>query len=203
MRKTFELMRQLGSIERYSHTHLLNPESVLEHLGFTTFLCYIICERLRECGEEIDTGLSLRKSIIHDVDEAITGDIPRPTKYYSPDIKSALDILSENATEKISGNIKITKLISDWGSAKSGKEGAVLALADILAVVHKVWQESVLYGNNSMIGHVGPTREIMVKRVNQLISKIDVGEAVDEIFNIRDDVNGMLDEIGGRQKVWR
>lgn len=168
MRKSFSILRRLSAVQRFSHTRLLNPESVLEHLGFNTLLTYIICERLRQAGEPIDTGLALKKSIVHDIDETVTGDIPRPTKYFSDEIHESLDKLATAAAKKIGDDLRVEELFDTWANAKGGKEGAVLALSDIAAVAYKVHQEACIFGNRSIVGHVGPTLKIVKDRLKDL-----------------------------------
>jgi 5'-deoxynucleotidase len=189
-----KIARTLSSVQRYSHTRLLNPESVLEHSGFVGLICYSICEKLNSAGEDFDTGIAVTKSIVHDIDETITGDIPRPTKYYSSDITKSLKKLAGDAVTSLSRKTDLPGLVGDWEFSKHGKEGAVVALVDIIAVVNKVWQETVEFGNHSLSGVVGPTSDILSRRLDELDKFLD-GAGRDVLMEIANDLDVMLQEV--------
>jgi len=199
MIKTLKVARTLSAVQRYSQTRLLNPESVMEHTGFNGLICYVICERLNQLGEELDTGLAVMKAMVHDVDEIITGDIPMPTKYYSSEITKSLKKLSHDAMTSISTDLGLPKMLKHWEWAKTGREGAVVALADIIAVVNKVWQESVEFSNDSIAAHVGPTRKITFERVDSLYKVLHTDEGKNELLRMRQDLNALLVEIEAKQ----
>ena len=84
--KLFSISQSMSAIKRYSQLHLLKSESVMEHTGFVCLFAYILCEKINSVSDEEDKlniGIALEKAVIHDIDEVVTGDIPRPTKYYS------------------------------------------------------------------------------------------------------------------------
>lgn len=199
MIETLRVARALSAVQRFSQINLLNPESVMEHTGFNGLLCYVICERLNQFGEELDTGLAVMKAIVHDVDEIITGDIPMPTKYYSDDITKSLKKLSHDAMTSIVGSLGLPKMLHHWEWAKTGREGTVVALVDIVAVLNKVWQESVEFGNMSIAKHVGPTRKIISDRVDFLYEVLRTDDGKNELLRMRQDFNVLLEEIEAKQ----
>jgi len=199
MIETLRVARTLSAVQRYSQTRLLNPESVMEHTGFNGLVCYVICERLNELGEELDTGLAVMKAMIHDVDEIITGDIPMPTKYYSTDITKSLKKLASDAIVDIAMNLNLPKMIKHWEEAKIGREGAVVALADIIAVVNKVWQESVEFSNTSIVSHVGPTREIVFERIDALGEMLETKKGRAELIRMGEDLDILLSQIEAKR----
>lgn len=149
VKESFELMNGLASIVRYSQSTLCRPESVLEHTGQVACLCLIIGKNLTSLGAEIDMGLLLEKALVHDMDETVTGDVARPTKYYSDEIKRELDNLSRESIAQIGKNINCN--MWEWVVAKDGIEGSIVAIVDGLAVLCKAHDEIVMRGNKRII----------------------------------------------------
>jgi hypothetical protein len=106
------------------------------------------------------------------LDEVITGDIPRPTKYSSPEaislfkkfellgMKTLLDNLGyhtvpleESSPEKVRLERIRVELIENWSNAKVGREGLVVALADLAAVAYKIWEEVIIRSNLALLPH--------------------------------------------------
>jgi 5'-deoxynucleotidase YfbR-like HD superfamily hydrolase len=153
--KLFSVSQGMSAIQRYSQLHLLKSESVMEHTGFVCLFTYNICEEINAASPDahkLNTGKALQKAIVHDIDEVITGDIPRPTKYYSEESKALFDKISEAGIDQIIRELEIEKLNmkNDWKSSKSGREGAIVAFADLSSVVYKLWEEILMLGNRKL-----------------------------------------------------
>ena len=154
--KLFSVSQSLSSINRYSQINLLHPESVLEHTGFVCLFTYLMCEELNSiCDDEVYTGLALERATFHDVDEVVTGDIPRPTKYFSKESEKIFNEIAEQGIGQIIEELDVgdigKKIKRSWENSKSGPEGSVVAIADLAAVVYKIWEEVVLLGNKKLI----------------------------------------------------
>lgn len=154
--KLFSLTQGLSSIQRYSQLHLLKPESVMEHTGFVCLFTYVLCEELDSyaltISEKFNRGAALERAIVHDIDEVVTGDIPRPTKYYNKHSIAVFDEISVRGIDQIVYELSLEKssMKKDWSCSKSGKEGLVVALADLSSVVCKLWEEIVMLGNKKL-----------------------------------------------------
>jgi len=173
-------------MDRYSQTRLSNPESVLEHTGWVCMCSFFIAMELKHLGEDIDIGLLMSKAVIHDIEEVIVGDIANPTKYYSQKLTSEIQSLSgQAASELLSPFSSGMQLMDIWIEAKMGKEGYVVALADKLAVVYKVEQEVLGFGNSTIKGHIKGLREAM----EHLRSELPASE-IENAFLI----NGIISE---------
>lgn len=149
-----DITGKMSAIDRYSQTRLINPESVLEHTGWVCMTCLFIGSKLNEKGEDLDMGVLMSKAAIHDIEEVITGDIASPTKYYSKALTSEIKMLEKHAMNKVVTPLNITGLRHTWTTAKMGKEGFIVLLADKLAVAYKVNQEVSQFGNQTIKGHV-------------------------------------------------
>lgn len=150
LKKEFTILFQLSSVSRYSRDHLLKPESVLEHIGFCTVYGSLLAGRLKKAGIELDLGTLFTKIAMHDLDEAILGDIPRTTKYFSDDIRSAFKEVECGTISRLEKWLD-ADFVESWVAAKLGNEGAVLRILDMASVVYKNWTEVVLLRNRSFL----------------------------------------------------
>jgi 5'-deoxynucleotidase YfbR-like HD superfamily hydrolase len=94
----------------------------------------------------------MMRAVVHDMDEIITGDIVRPTKYASPEILVLLKKLEEESIGKVIERFDLpVRWEEDWRQAKKDKVGMLLKVADSLAVVMTCYREVTLYSNNQFI----------------------------------------------------
>lgn len=196
LKNTFELMNGMSSIVRYSQSSLCRPESVLEHTAFVACTSLIIGKKLNELGCEIDIEKLLKKCLVHDMDEVITGDIARSTKYHNEIIKEQLDILSYDAMETICEKTNVN-LIEDWEFSKEGDEGKIVELVDALAVLWKAHDEVVMRGNKTIVfGDVENLAERISKTCRELWGiygqKSYWKELLDEIYYMTKDISEAL-----------
>ena len=150
LKKEFTILFQLSSVSRYSRDHLLKPESVLEHIGFCTVYGSLLAGRLQKAGYNLDLGVLFTKIAMHDLDEAILGDIPRTTKYFSDDIRSAFKEVEYGTISRLEKWLD-ADFVESWVAAKLGNEGALLKILDMASVVYKNWTEVVLLRNRSFL----------------------------------------------------
>ena len=146
------MMTRLSNLQRFSMERPYHPESVLEHTGFAALIAMII-------AREVDVNLEevIVKALIHDIDEIIVGDVPRPTKYSSPTARAMFDHLAEKGVAKIATDLRdgfphfASNVAAKHVAAKRDRSGLVVAIVDVLAVVHTVWSEVIVRGNNAML----------------------------------------------------
>lgn len=149
----FEINYKMSALTRFSQTHLINEESVLEHTGFVCMMSYYIGNKMNIEGKHVDLGVLMCKAVTHDMDEIITGDIPRPTKYYNEGVRSAIQEIEEENMKRISKRMQLDYMFDDWMEAKRGKEGNIVALCDGLAILYKVYYEAVMFSNRTIVDH--------------------------------------------------
>ena len=148
--RRFTIAFQLSSVQRFSRDFMQKPENVLEHIGFCTFYAVLLAKKAEAAGNKVDYGSLMPSVMAHDLDESVLGDMPRSTKYLTPQIRSAVAAAEELAVNKISTWLK-TNLTPAWFNAKRGLEGEILKLADIAAVVYKNWVEIEMLNNRSFL----------------------------------------------------
>ena len=52
-------------------------------------------------GKQADPGLAAAAALYHDAPEILTGDLPTPIKYYSPDIRDAYKQVEKVSADKL------------------------------------------------------------------------------------------------------
>lgn len=133
----------------------------------------------------------LSKAIIHDIEEVITGDIPTPTKYHSEKLLDQITLLEEDAAHQVCMDVFDSNIIHGlWTNCKDGSmSGQIVRLADIAAVVYKIWCERQL-GNT--------TFDKYLPDITQRIRDVDLCDDL-EVFleNILDVAEDMILEIEG------
>lgn len=133
---------------RYSLLYQIKEESLSHHIAEVGIMAYLMALKLNSYGENLDVGSVLERVILHDLDEVLTGDIPRSTKYYSDEGLHAMKMVAEDAIKKLAGQLDgADQIVEKWRSAKDGKEGLVLVLCDMLCVARKVVTEVKILGN--------------------------------------------------------
>lgn len=153
-----KMMSAMSSVTRYSMYHLSQPESVLEHTGYVCLFSVMLGNELKESGEDLSIEEIVTKAAMHDIDEIVTGDIPRTTKYFSKELREQFARLESLGINEVMENLGysdkdgvLERLIFNWKFAKDGKSGIVVAIADVSAVVYKVWTEITLRNGGDLI----------------------------------------------------
>lgn len=156
------LVQSLSSIDRFTMEKLHSRESVLEHVGMVALITMALATEVVGRDEKFDVYMihdALSRALCHDVDEIITGDVARPTKYSSTKSIRMFHELSDEAIEKVKRTLHAGGFEHfgraaryAFGVAKyDDSAGTLVALADILAVVAKVREEVLIRGNRGMV----------------------------------------------------
>lgn len=185
-----KVLGKLATTNRYSDTRLINPESVLEHTGYVALLSMFIVNRLNEEGEQLDESKALRKALVHDIEESITGDIINPTKYANSGIHLHLEEYASNCAWKLLKKLPgWPDTFTTWNTAKSNPTGMIVAIADKLAVVYKMEQEILKFGNLHLKESLfkGDT-SALANKLNEM--KIEVSQ----MFNKKEILIDLIDE---------
>jgi len=158
---------RLRYLMRFPNCRRLHEESVAEHSFFTTLYALFLGRLLG--GMPMDR--LLMKALIHDVEEAVTGDVPRPFKHSSKEIESIWQEAARPAFNQvlvpIMGGSDLA-IVQNWTHAKNFKErdGRVVAFADFLSVLGYVIQE-IKGANFMMREHLGNLNEYLDEFTNE------------------------------------
>jgi 5'-deoxynucleotidase YfbR-like HD superfamily hydrolase len=148
----FSPILRMKEVERYSGVYQIDRETLSDHISDVCIMSYLIAKKLiRDFGEKIDIGSLLEKCIIHDMDEVLTGDVPRNTKYANSRIKSSMDEVATQSIKSLADDLNYDDLVDKWKNSKKGKEGLILKITDMLDVAKKVISEIEFHNNLSFL----------------------------------------------------
>lgn len=188
---------RLRYVFRFSTSRVNRPETVAEHSYYVAFYCLLIgrwveenrCQYLYRQGQGVlegelgsihntssFTANLLQRALLHDLEEARSGDFPRPFKRSSPQLEAMLGEASLHAFRQVMsalGNIHLDdadKVGPDITTAKASvwkeycncwleakdpsPQGLILEFADFLAVLSFLMGEGLGSGNHSIQEHV-------------------------------------------------
>jgi len=167
----------IGRPIRMNHNHrftsvpVIHQESSATHSFYVAYYTMLIAEDLTTSfGCELDYRKMFVASIVHDNDEAITGDILRRMKYSVPGLKKILNDYSFSVMQSMSKVLGVD-IHQQWLDAKdSSVEGRIVMLADLLSVINFVYTE-VMLGNKFAEYIVDELRHTMTLTLKTLDSK--------------------------------
>lgn len=133
----FILNRSAAHIKRYHTTPLFAQESVAEHSHFVAMITRIICHALEQVGHPVDTLRAVDLAMIHDYEEAVSGDIISTFKHSDPEFVELLDRLTDKAIDQVFETLPddLARYYIDlWRGHNAGSlEGQIVSVADKLA----------------------------------------------------------------------
>jgi len=129
---------RMSNVTRYSSFPTIRKENVAEHSWWVAFIGYLIAEDMRIAGFQIDLADVLRKAIVHDLSECMSGDIIRSYKHTNTRVLDAMEEADEEHMElmvKEFGSVDDV-CFDDWMTSKSDKiEGEIVRFADMATVI--------------------------------------------------------------------
>lgn len=154
-------LQRLRYVIRFSTCHRVHNESVAEHSFYVAMFTKLIGMESIASGTtpNLDLELAISRALMHDVEEARTGDFPRPFKHSTPGLKESLDRASSEAYRQCFNsifdncNLKM-ELHNQWRYAKTNpQEGSLVEFADYLSVLAYIYQE-IRGSNSTMAEHL-------------------------------------------------
>ncbi|PIS10801.1 MAG: 5'-deoxynucleotidase [Bdellovibrio sp. CG10_big_fil_rev_8_21_14_0_10_47_8] len=98
----FAYLARMKLIDRWSLMRCTQRENVQEHSLQVAIIAHALCLIKNKYfeGKLSPDGVALR-AIFHDATEVLTGDLPTPVKYFSPEIRSAYLMIEDHAVEQL------------------------------------------------------------------------------------------------------
>ena len=98
----FALISRMRYIGRWGLMRNTFRENVQEHSHMVAVLAHALAVIRRDVlGKQADPGLAAAAALYHDAPEILTGDLPTPIKYYSPDIRDAYKQVEKVSADKL------------------------------------------------------------------------------------------------------
>lgn len=151
----FDIISKMSAVKRYSNIINLKPESVLEHMAAVCLFAEFIVNDLKTQPYYADLNLTaedelvlLKGALFHDVDQISIGDICKLNKYALMDTSELLHKIERESTKNLFEKHGLPHEWFDyWNSAKAGKVGLILVVADIFSVAQRYHTEYMMLGN--------------------------------------------------------
>lgn len=152
---------------RYSGIHSVKPESLSHHIIEVQLVALLIAAELEIENILVNKETLLLKSLLHDMDEVITGDFPRPVKYWSESIRSQIEAVSTETVKTLSDKeFGSDEIFNIWMDSKKGPEGMIVKVADLLVVAKKSLEETLIFSNKTYLK--------VLKEVIDYLSNLDL-----------------------------
>ncbi|MCD8322542.1 MAG: 5'-deoxynucleotidase [Oscillospiraceae bacterium] len=102
MDKFFALIARMKNIGRWELMRSLTPENVQEHSHMVAVLAHALAVIRRDVfGRPCDPNQAAAIALFHDAGEILTGDLPTPIKYHSPELMTAYRQVEAAASERL------------------------------------------------------------------------------------------------------
>ena len=212
--KMFMNYRRMRHIKRCNNFPTLVSIDVAQHSYYTTMLSMLFAD---ECVQNttllivIDMERLLRKSLLHDTEEAFTSDIPYPIKHASESIHDGLEnVIHHKMIELIGEN----SIMLDWEfyrkHCKNGIEGSIVSFCDMLELALWCYEEYCI-GNRNIISLLDNCNKYLDELLNESVFKLygkslsvlkeqnRISELIPSIWYLRQMVQ--RDEVSGEYKI--
>ncbi|MCD7846237.1 MAG: 5'-deoxynucleotidase [Oscillospiraceae bacterium] len=98
----FALMARMKNIGRWELMRSLTPENVQEHSHMVAVLAHALAVIRRDIFDRpCDPNQAAAMALFHDAGEILTGDLPTPIKYHSPELMTAYRQVEAAASERL------------------------------------------------------------------------------------------------------
>lgn len=98
----FALLFRQKYIRRWGLMHSTVPESLSEHTTEAAVIAHALAVIGNTVyGKNYDADRAAALALFHDAPEVLTGDLPTPIKYFSPEMKEGYRKIEENAVENL------------------------------------------------------------------------------------------------------
>ena len=102
MNSFFALLFRQKYIERWGLMRNTTPESLAEHTAEAAVIAHALAViGNTHFGKHYDADHIATLALFHDATEVLTGDLPTPIKYFSPEMRRNYALIEEEATNKL------------------------------------------------------------------------------------------------------
>jgi 5'-deoxynucleotidase YfbR-like HD superfamily hydrolase len=141
-----KVINNIANTKRFSNSFLFVEENIGTHSNEMALLCINFSKIVDKSSKEV----MCYKCTIHDLEETVTYDVPRPFKYARPEMKRLISEVSNEIFEPMLS----PDLFEDFKSAKGSHDidSYLVAIADRMQCYLKMKREVVTYGNKMLEG---------------------------------------------------
>lgn len=174
--------RNLGKIVRFSTLLRLKDENVAEHCFHTTLYAMMLADMEIEFGNKVDVEKVMRMALLHDIEEAMTGDILHSFKYSDKELLNSIKKMGHKFYVEMLHDLpkNLSKKYSKvWNDFDSTIESRIVEAADKLEALIYAMEE--LSSGNKAFKRVKNTlisflEKINIKSVKTILSQLKKSE---------------------------
>ena len=171
MAKIFEhfLNRDLAHVTRFNNRPQHFPESVAEHSFYVAYFVLILCSLLEKKKVRVDTKKALAMALIHDTEEAFSGDILNPFKHFNEKVFQSIREVNKQMIGEIFTDLPEnlgSELVDLWNeeNASKSREAQIVKVADKLQLLSKCFEE--IQAGNSYFDEIYKHSLFELKKLN-------------------------------------
>ncbi|MBQ2960687.1 MAG: 5'-deoxynucleotidase [Oscillospiraceae bacterium] len=156
----FAYISRMRYIERWSLMRNSLPENIQEHSHMVAVLAHALGIIRRDVFHQpCDPDKCAAAALYHDCSEILTGDLPTPIKYHSPEIMQAYKQVEEIANEKLMSTLpkELRAAFAPYMQEDDEAVKAIVKAADKLSAYIKCIEERKA-GNNEFLSAEKQTR---------------------------------------------
>lgn len=191
--RVFLTSKSLQNIIRFSVLPKHIKQSVGEHSYSVAMLSLLFAKMEESGGEKIDYEALMRKSLLHDFAESVSGDVLNPFKKRHSDFIPLYELMCDEAVRELVQGSSLEKAVVEGyrDSKDSSIEGRLIAAADIVdPLVHALQEYSM--GNEFMAAVINNCTRALSKPNIPLSAKLFAEEAI-RVCSYREPVNLNID----------
>ena len=175
-------IRSLMTVGRFSVYKCHFREDVAQHSYFTTLYAMVLADLERDLGTRVDVERLLRMTVLHDAEEARTGDVHHPFKHQDAAFADAMDtrgfewfgkLLSGLPPDLAQRYLELRRAERDTST-----EAAILKAADKIEALLWAYEEYLL-------GNVHVRKALIVEDIMSKLDQIQLGSVKNLIEEIR------------------
>jgi 5'-deoxynucleotidase len=142
----FAYLSRMRFIRRWGLMHSTHPENIQEHSLRVAMIAHALAViRNRMFGGTLNAERVAVRALYHDASEVLTGDLPRPVKYFNPEIEASYRRIEAVARERLLGMVP-GPLRGEYAAllepdAGADEDGALIKAADKLCAYLKCLEE--------------------------------------------------------------
>lgn len=158
-------------------------EDVAQHSYYTALYAMVLADLEREKGASINTERLLRMTLLHDAEEARTGDIHHPFKHQDTSFAETLDERALEWFEHLMGGLP-ANLAHDYIRLRRASHDMGTIEANILKASDKI--EALLWAYEEyLLGNVHVRKALIVEDILSKLDKIQLASVQTLVLEIR------------------
>lgn len=174
-------IRALMTVGRFSVYKCHFREDVAQHSYFTTLYAMVLADLERRLGTKVDVERLMRMAVLHDAEEARTGDVHHPFKHQDAAFAEAMDTRGFQWFRRLMVGLPQDLAEEYVGLRKAERDTSTEA--NILKAADKI--EALLWAYEEyLLGNVHVRKALIVEDITSKLDQIQlasVGALVDEI----------------------